>query len=140
MIGELLQREALPVPYGIYHGSNVYRAIRGDLPDIVVSEPLQLPPTFLVERGEASISSSFHLTEGDYAIHGGGTSWEGDGYLALERCGALVWLVHLPQSEEFVSAEFTADDVVAKSFTYPRGFRVEIPITDPHKLRIEAMA
>ena len=71
-------------------------------------------------------------------VVGGSTSWEGEGFVATVEVssGALVWLLHLSESEAFVEVNFDGENILALSSEYPDTYRWQIPLRDPGALKV----
>jgi hypothetical protein len=72
-------------------------------------------------------------------IHGGETSWEGEGFLAVVSAstGQLLWLLHLSTSEPFVEVKTDDDFIYAVSGGYPMRYEWWIPIHAPETFTVE---
>jgi len=100
----------------------------------------RLPVVALVDadpQGWCSLdrNSSCQLLEPSLMVVGGGTSWEGEGWLAaIEAAGErLVWLLHLGSSEVFRSVRRVGGDLVAVSEEYPTRSKWRIPLRSPEQ-------
>lgn len=71
-------------------------------------------------------------------VVGGSTSWEGEGFIATVEIsgGALIWLLHLTESEAFVEVNFDGENISAVSSEYPDLYRWQIPLNNPESLRV----
>lgn len=74
-----------------------------------------------------------------YIITGGATSWEGDGWVALQNSGSgeLLWLIKLSDCEPVRSLAFVGDTIQAGSYGYPFYTRWQIPIGKPEKMHLD---
>ena len=142
MIQEIWKSRNCPIEYAIYLGDNRYYPLIGEVPSTKVGDikPLPLDENFPNEA-LASLDESFSSSLDEYTIFGGGTSWEGDGFLALEDkfTNKLFWLFHFTQSEAFVNAEIERGIVIANSEEYPRRFIFKIPIRNPIEFDINTL-
>ena len=79
-----------------------------------------------------------HVEKAGTVVVGGSTSWEGEGFLAAVEMssGALLWLIHLTQSEEFVEVNFDGENILAVSSEYPYTYRWQIPLSNPSALKV----
>ncbi len=98
------------------------------------------PVTALVDvdpQGWCSLDRhpSCQLLEPELLVVGGGTSWEGEGWLAaIEPAGErLVWLLHLATSELFTSVQRVGGDLVAVSGEYPTRLEWRVPLRSPER-------
>ena len=77
-------------------------------------------------------------SEPDLLVVGGGTSWEGEGWLAaVEQPGShLLWILHLENSEPFVAVRRVGEEIIAVSEEYPRRCEWRIPLRHPERLML----
>ena len=87
---------------------------------------------------EMYVNPSFLVQQNDLVISGGSGSWEGEGFIAvtLADSGALVWLLHLNESEEFTSVSHESGYILAVSGKYPERYEWKIPLNRPECLRV----
>ena len=76
----------------------------------------------------------------DFVVTGGGTSWEADGWVALQNKvnRKLIWFLILSGCEPVKSLVFVGDTVEAESKEYPFSWHWQIPIWKPERLRLVA--
>lgn len=80
------------------------------------------------------------LVEGEDVVRWGGGSWEGEGWVSLERTdGTLVWLIHLEMSEAFTQARLYDGIVEAVAYEYPFTNTFVIPKGRPEMLVFEKL-
>jgi len=107
-------------PEGCYESS-----VRTSIDNLVAASP---DDWFFVDPAGEEIIPGYHI------VFGGG-SWEGEGFVALERKGALVWILHLSDKERFTSVRLEGRHLRAVSGEYPDRFSWVIPLDEPEKLR-----
>jgi hypothetical protein len=73
-----------------------------------------------------------------FTLFAGSTSWEGEGFIALEQSstGHLLWLLHLSESEKFTEVFINGSTIHAISDEYPSRFEWSIPIHSPEELSV----
>lgn len=107
-----------------------------ELPRIPVDQLLTEKPDWWweVNLGEPLAQGQGHV------LFGGGTSWEGAGFLALVRMegNSLEWVLHSSRSEGFCSAELTDGVIRATSGDYPVVYHWTIPVPAPWTLQVIA--
>jgi hypothetical protein len=71
-------------------------------------------------------------------VVGGGTSWEGDGFLAVMDAPTrqLIWLLHLSRVERFTGVQVDGSILQAVSEEYPYRHEWTIPLENPHLLHV----
>ena len=76
----------------------------------------------------------FTAQSGEHVLSCGGTSWEGEGYVAVATHKRLLWILFLPDAEVFLEVVLQNDVLVARSEEYP--FRIDwrIPLHEPQAL------
>lgn len=77
----------------------------------------------------------------DWTIVGGGTSWEGAGFLALQdrRSEELLWLLLLNESAPFLEIRIEGEDLVALSGAQPKRYSWTVPLGSPESFRVREM-
>lgn len=73
---------------------------------------------------------------GDFQVFAGATSWEGEGFIAVEQrsTGRLRWLLHLSEAEPFTEVTSDGTTIHAISEEYPFRWAWRIPIGSPDGL------
>lgn len=72
----------------------------------------------------------------DLSISGGATSWEGAGFIAVEREGELLWILQVADSEPFVEVTCDGTFIRAISEEHPTRYDWRIPIDAPEALTV----
>ncbi|MEL7171037.1 MAG: hypothetical protein AAGN64_16960, partial [Bacteroidota bacterium] len=67
---------------------------------------------------------------------GYGTSWEGEGALALTRDERLLWIASLPDAEILREVSIRGDVIEAVSEEYPFRYTWRIPLDTPENLSV----
>ncbi len=101
-----------------------------DIADLIAAEP----------EGWTDIYFMHHCFEGPLTAIAGETSFGGAGFVALRETatGKFIWVLHLSNSNNFMSVSFHAGTVVAVSdYFYPDGAMYTIPIEAPERFRVE---
>jgi hypothetical protein len=70
----------------------------------------------------------------------GGGAWEGEGFVAALRAlgGALLWVLHLVEAEEFSELRHDGDVIEAVSTEWPDEYRWRNPLSRPWELSVTA--
>ncbi|NLD37864.1 MAG: hypothetical protein GX654_13435 [Desulfatiglans sp.] len=129
-----------PIEYALYLGDDHYYPISGVVPYITIGNMMHLSNgENLPDEALTPLNERFSSYFGKNILFGGGTGWEGDGFLAFANKvkTELLWLFHFPQSEAFVSAKIENDKVIAISEEYPNRFIFYIAIEDPKIIDIK---
>jgi len=84
------------------------------------------------------LESAVRILSGPLVASGGGTSWEGEGWVALQTASddALVWIVKLGGADAVTEIRFADDAVIARSEVYPFVVEWHIPVAHPEQVRI----
>ena len=86
---------------------------------------------------ELDIAAEYQSREYGVQVFAGGGSWEGEGFVAVSQLEdeQLLWLIHLSDSEAFISVKIQDDNIYAVSQEYPSHWEWIIPIYHPQKLK-----
>lgn len=129
---------------GIFFGTDEFIALHGSPSDGYSAAPrssiallLQAQPDDWCVLNEVVACEAHH---DDLSILGGATSWEAEGFIAVEQRSQLLWLLHLSESEEFVQLSTDGSTILARSGGYPDCFEWRIPISSPEALSISRVA
>ena len=129
---------------GIFFGTDEFIALHGTpssgysvAPRANIASLLQSKPDYWCDLGE---STGCAVRHGDLSIFGGATSWEAEGFIAVEQSSQLLWLLHLSESEEFVHLSTDGASILGRSGGYPDCFEWRIPISVPEALTIARAA
>ena len=128
--------------YGIFFSNDECILLEGESENSYVASA-RIPVSSLVETDasggwtELSPLLSCQTEKDGFIVLGGGTSWEGDGFIALldSASNNLIWVMHLCQSEEFMEVSIDGENILASSEEYPHSYNWEIPLNNPEKLR-----
>jgi hypothetical protein len=125
---------------GIYFAGDDFVELRGTPGDGYRAEE-PAPVAVLLQSepdGWTHLAELCSVRAGDFTVFAGSTSWEGAGFVALERrsSGRLVWLLHLSGSEPFVEVSCDGSAVRAVSEEYPFRSGWHIPIRSPESLTV----
>lgn len=65
-------------------------------------------------------------------------AWEGEGFLVLrsKADNVLQWIIHLERAEQFYSATFEREILVAQSGEYPNMWEWRIPVKTPWQMEV----
>ncbi|MEO1077435.1 MAG: hypothetical protein AAFX41_15935 [Bacteroidota bacterium] len=74
--------------------------------------------------------------DGTFRVIGYGTSWEGEGALALTRDQRFLWIASLPDAEIFREVSIRGDVIEAVSEEYPFRYTWRIPLDTPENLSV----
>ena len=120
---------------GIFFGTDEFIALEGSprtgytaAPSLGIASLLQSKPDYWCDLDELTGCDVQH---GDIKIFGGSTSWEGEGFIAVEQSTHLLWVLHLSTSEEFVEIKTDGISISARSGGYPTCYEWHIPIIPP---------
>lgn len=84
------------------------------------------------------LEPSVRVLSGRLVASGGGTTWEGEGWVALQTASddALVWIVKLAGGEAVTEIRFAGDALIARSEAYPFVVEWHIPVKNPEAVTI----
>jgi hypothetical protein len=127
--------------YGIYFSNDEFMPVTGSPHEgYTFSSRVSVAP-FVSKHPDAwvPIDEQCRVEHGDLSVMAGGTSWEGDGFIAVRstKNGALIWMLHLCASEVFREVAFESDAVVARSSEYPFTCHLRIPVNNPEMLSVK---
>ena len=113
------------VEQGIFFATDEFIALRGApgrgysvAPRASIASLLHSQPDSWCVLGDPTAGEVRH---GDFSVFGGGTSWEAEGFIAVEQRSQLLWLFHLAESKEFVHLSTDGISIVARSGGYQTG-------------------
>ena len=131
------KEEQCRVEYGIFFTNDECILLGGNPEDGYIASTRILVSTLIENdaNGWAHLNPnlSCYIKKNGLIVLAGGTSWEGDGFVALleAKSNELVWIMHLYQSEKFVEVGFDGESILAVSAEYPLNYRWKIPLYNP---------
>ena len=130
--------EECRVEYGIYFPNDAGILLSGRPAEgYKASAPVSVLTLVTKEPNRwTPIDEQCHCKSDDVSIAAGGTSWEGDGFIAVSKGGKLVWLLHVEASEVFHKVAMEGDGIIAQSSEYPFTWNWKIPLGNPALLEV----
>ena len=85
-------------------------------------------------------AAACRVEAGGVIVTAGGGAWEGEGFVAALRAsdGALLWVLHLGESEIFREVRHDGNAIEAVSSEWPDEYRWRIPLSSPWELSVTA--
>ncbi|MDR3400948.1 MAG: hypothetical protein P4L99_00490 [Chthoniobacter sp.] len=125
---------------GIYFGTDDFIELCGS-PREGYRADIRAPVTTILRSapdGWTELDETCSARVGDFQLFAGSTSWEGAGFVAVERrsTGRLVWLLHLSEAEQFTEISSDGSTIQAVSEQYPFRSEWHIPIQSPETLTV----
>lgn len=128
--------------YGVFFSNDECILLEGEAEDGFVASARILVSSLIKNEEDNWMhlyaDPSCYTENNGFAVVGGETSWEGDGFIALLEATSdnLIWIMHLCQSEKFMEVSLEGENILALSAEYPHSFRWKIPLNNPQMLEI----
>lgn len=132
---ELWKRRQCPIEDGFFYLDGTYRPIIFRENEISIAESQS---ALDLSGHSTDCYPNCYLTADGLEILAGSGSWEGEGFIALQRGTAesLVWILHHSKAESFVEVALNDGVLFAVSREYPIRFDWQIPLDRPEETQV----